>query len=67
MRIAHDEWPIGAERAAMQRVRDRHEVGVTEEHERGPMVGGELDRADRVLDHIRAVGLPPEDASTESV
>jgi hypothetical protein len=51
MRVGQHERLIGAERAAMQRVRDRHEVGLTEEHERGAMVGGKLKRADRVLDN----------------
>jgi len=58
---------LGAERAAMQRMRYRHEVGLSEEHERRAMVEGQLDRADRVLDRDLAVGRPPEDPSAEAV
>jgi len=50
----------------MQRVCDGHEIGLSQEHERGAMVGGELVRADRMLDNHLAIGRPPEETGTEA-
>jgi len=65
--IAQDERRIGAEQATVQRLRDGHEVELSEDHERGALVDGEFDRANRVLDNRLAIGRRPEDAGTEAV
>jgi hypothetical protein len=62
-------WPSrsqAAPRVVMQRVRDRHEVGLAEEHERRAVVGGQLDRADGMLDDSFAIGRPSEHAGAEA-
>jgi hypothetical protein len=40
-RIAHDERALGGDGPAMQRLRERHEVGIAEEHERRKMSDAE--------------------------
>jgi hypothetical protein len=52
-RIAEDEWPIGAERPAVQRERDRHEVGMAEQHERGAWQRAADERERRLGEWIR--------------
>jgi len=43
---------------------DRHEIGLSEKHERGAMIGGELERSARVVNG--AIVRKPEDACTEA-
>jgi hypothetical protein len=52
--IAHDERLLGAEDAAMQRPRDRHEVVRAAQHERSVAVRGKLDGSKRMVDHVLA-------------
>src|SRR6185503_3498363 len=54
MDLADDEGPVRAENPAMKRLRDRHEVARILQHQVSSMVGGEIDRAQRDIDHLAA-------------
>jgi hypothetical protein len=49
----------------MERARDRHEVAVAVQHERGASGCDHADRAQRVVDHLDALAPPPEESREE--
>lgn len=65
-RIADDEWPVGAEQAAMEGEGDRHEIGVALQGD-GTAAGGcgEQD-VHRVVDEAGLLAGPAEDAAAQA-
>jgi hypothetical protein len=49
----------------VQRARNRHEVGITEQHECGAVHDAKVNRAERVLDGTCVLVRPSENAGTE--
>jgi len=63
--VTDDERPIGAERPAVDRARERHQVAIAAQHERGAVRRGHADRAQRVVDRVETFAPPSEEPAEE--